>query len=94
MNAILNRLLQITIEAAESVDHQTTYGFHIYEPLAVLTKLFLDEKSLDYVLSHAKTDPQIDPEPKINCFVDLRIKFRDPFTADNRQLQQFTCTAQ
>ncbi|CAF4428617.1 unnamed protein product [Rotaria sp. Silwood2] len=92
MTGILNRLLQITMEAAEAVDHRGSYGFHVSEPLAVFTKVFVDDHSLDYVLTHAETDPQLDAASKIDLFVNLFMKFRGAFV-ENNQLEQFTCTA-
>ncbi|CAF1036107.1 unnamed protein product [Rotaria sp. Silwood1] len=92
MNRILNQLLQITIQAAEAENHRGEYAFHVSEPLAVLTKLFVDDHSLEYVLSHAETEPQLDVTSTINLFVDLFMKFRGAFVQKN-QLEQFTCTA-
>ncbi|CAF0770544.1 unnamed protein product [Rotaria sordida] len=92
MNRILNQLLQITMEAAETEDHRDSYAFHVSEPLAVFTKLFVDDRSLEYVLSHAETDPQLDVISTINLFIDLFMKFRGAFV-EKKQLEQFTCTA-
>ncbi|CAF4480313.1 unnamed protein product [Rotaria sp. Silwood2] len=92
MNKILNQLLQITIQAAETEDHRGEYRFHVSEPLTVFSKLFVDDHSLEYVLSHAETDPQLDITSTINLFINLFMKFRNAFTEKN-QLEQFTCTA-
>ncbi|CAF0846164.1 unnamed protein product [Rotaria sordida] len=73
-------------------DHRDSYGFHVSEPLAVFTKLFVDDRSLEYVLSHAETDPQLDVISTINLFIDLFMKFRGAFV-EKKQLEQFTCTA-
>jgi hypothetical protein len=58
----------------------------------VFTKLFVDDHSLEYVLNHAETDPQLTISSTIALFFDLLIEFRDAFAVDY-QLKQFTCTA-
>jgi hypothetical protein len=67
-------------------------GFHVSEPLAVFTKLFVDDHSLEYVLSHAETEPQLTVSSTIALFVKLLIEFRGAY-ADKLQLEQFTCMA-
>ncbi len=62
------------------------------EPLAVFTKLFVDDRSLEYVLNHAETEPQLTVSATIDLFVKLLIDFQD-VSADENQLRQFTCTA-
>jgi len=52
----------------------------------------VDDHSLEYVLSHAETEPQYTTSSTIALFVDLLIDFRGAF-ADEDQLKQFTCTA-
>jgi len=58
----------------------------------VFTKLFVDDQSVEYVLSHAETEPQLTVSSTITLFVKLLMKFRGAF-ADTNQLEQFTCTA-
>ncbi|CAM4901135.1 unnamed protein product [Rotaria socialis] len=89
MNRILNRLLQITMEASETENHRNRVGFHISEPLGVLAKLLVDDHSLEYVLSHAETDPQLDVTSTIDLFVKLFIEFRGASVQKN-QREQFT----
>ncbi|CAF1472663.1 unnamed protein product [Adineta steineri] len=91
-NRILNNLLQMTIDAAETQDHRNYRGFHVSEPLAVFTKLFVDDLSLEYVLNHAETDPQLTLSATIALFVNLFIEFRGAFAVED-PLKQFTCTA-
>ncbi|CAF1484293.1 unnamed protein product [Adineta steineri] len=91
MNRTLNQLLQITIDAAKDEHHQAE-GFQLSEPLAVFTKLFVDDHSLEYVLNHAETDPQLTTSSTIALFVNLFIKYRDSFASEDWS-KQFTCTA-
>ncbi|CAM4828246.1 unnamed protein product [Rotaria magnacalcarata] len=91
MNRSLNQLLQITMEASKTENHRSNVGFHISEPLGVLAKLFVDDHSLEYALSHAETDPQLDVTSTIDLFVKLFIKFRGASVQKN-QLEHFTCT--
>ncbi|CAF4234130.1 unnamed protein product [Rotaria magnacalcarata] len=91
MNRILNQLLQITMEASKTENHRSNVGFHISEPLGVLAKLFVDDHSLEYALSHAETDPQLDVTSTIDLFVKLFIKLRGASVQKN-QLEHFTCT--
>jgi hypothetical protein len=58
----------------------------------VFTKLFVDDHSLEYVLSHAETDPPLTVSSTIALFVKLLIDFGGAF-ADTNQLGQYTCTA-
>jgi hypothetical protein len=64
----------------------------VSEPLAVFTKLFVDDHSLEYVLNHAETEPQLTVSATIALFIKLLIDFQD-VSADENQLRQFTCTA-
>lgn len=66
--------------------------FHVSAPLAVFAKLFVDDHSLEYVLNHAKTKPELTAASTIALFVNLFMDFRDAFTEKNH-LRQFTCTA-
>jgi hypothetical protein len=94
MNSVLNQLLQLTIDAAENKDFRAELvSFHVSEPLAVLVKLFVvDERTLDYVLVHAETEPPHDMVLTIKLFADLLISFSDSITGKD-PLDQFTCIA-
>ncbi|CAF1501429.1 unnamed protein product [Adineta steineri] len=91
-NRILNELLQVTINAAKMEDRLKYRGFHVSEPLAVFTKLFVDDLSLEYVLNHAETDPQLTLSDTIALFINLFIEFCGAFAVED-PLKQFTCTA-
>ncbi|CAF1275185.1 unnamed protein product [Adineta ricciae] len=86
-NTILNQLLQMTIDAAQEDDYRDGDGFHVSEPLIVFVKLFVDDRSLEYVLNHAETDPQLTLSATIALFVDLLIKFQDSSSLNDYRRQ-------
>ncbi|UJR23373.1 hypothetical protein I4U23_026382 [Adineta vaga] len=92
MNRILNQLLQMTIDASKTENHLNEKGFHVSEFLAVFTRLFVDDRSLEYVLNHAETDPQLKVSTTIGLFVDLLIDFQNIIRTKDH-LKEFTCTA-
>ncbi|CAF3800289.1 unnamed protein product, partial [Rotaria sp. Silwood1] len=92
MNIVLNQLLQIVIDAAKS-DRYRHDGFHVSEPLGVLVKMFVvEERTLDYVLCHAETQPSSDMHSTIRLFASLLFKFADVLKGTDR-LEQFTLIA-
>ena len=92
MNAVLNRLLQIVINASKANNYRGS-SFHVSEPLVVLVKLFVvEERTLDYVLCHAETVPPSDTISTIRLFVTLLIEFAGKIERDNL-LRQFTVIA-
>ncbi len=58
----------------------------------MFTKLFVDDHSLEYVLNHAETEPQLTVSSTITLFVKLLIEFQN-VPSDAKQLKQFTCIA-
>lgn len=58
----------------------------------MFTKLFIDDRLLEYVLDHAETEAQSTVSSTINLFVKLLIEFRG-ISPDVDYLKQFTCTA-
>ncbi|CAF1546264.1 unnamed protein product [Rotaria sp. Silwood1] len=92
MNIVLNQLLQIVIDAAKS-DRYRRDGFHVSEPLGVLVKMFVvEERTFDYVLCHAETQPSSDMDSTIRLFASLLFKFADALKGTDR-LEQFTLIA-
>ncbi|CAF3613199.1 unnamed protein product [Rotaria sp. Silwood1] len=92
MNTVLNQLLQLVMNAAKG-DTYRHDGFHVSEPLAVMVKMFVvEERTLDYVLCHAETEPSSDMFSTINIFVSLLFDFSQALKGDNR-LEQFTLIA-
>ncbi|CAF1540227.1 unnamed protein product, partial [Didymodactylos carnosus] len=53
MNKILDQLLRMVIETAIIEECR---GYHLSEPLVVLTKLFMNDDVVDYVLKHAQVE--------------------------------------
>ncbi|CAF1030998.1 unnamed protein product [Rotaria sordida] len=92
MNVVLNHLLQLVMNAAKN-DRYRCDGFHVSEPLAVMVKMFVvDERTLDYVLCHAETEPSSDMFSTIQLFVSLLFDFSQALKGTNR-LEQFTLIA-
>ena len=92
MNIVLNQLLQLVIDAAKG-DRYRFNGTHVSEPLAVLVKIFVvEERTLDYVLSHAETEPPSDASSTIQLFISLFTVFSNALKGNNR-LEQFTLIA-
>jgi hypothetical protein len=94
MNDVLNQLLQRTMNASNSDDKPwSDAGFHVSEFLSVLVKLFVvEERTLDYILCHAETEPPSDLSSTIRLFSSLLLSFGDALNKNN-QLEQFTLIA-
>ncbi|CAF3090716.1 unnamed protein product [Rotaria sp. Silwood2] len=93
MNDVLDQLLQHTIDAANNQRFRDTTGFHVSEPLAVMVKLFVvDERTLDYILCNAKTDPPSDISSTISQLSWLLVVFYNA-REKNDQLTQITLIA-
>lgn len=90
MNNVLNQLLQRTINAARNETVWRDTGFHISEFLSVMVKLFVvEERTLDYILCHAETEPSSDLSSTIHLFSSLLLSFGNALNKNN-QLEQFT----
>lgn len=85
MNVVLDKILQLIINAAHPQRRQHSCyvdepfqheGFHIYGPLRVLVKMFVvEERTLDYTLCHAETEPPSDMHSTIRLFISLFFEF-------------------
>ena len=92
MNSVLNQLIQLAIKAAKDPRFRSG-GFHVSEPLAVLVKMFVvEERTVDYVLSHAEIDPPIDLQKLLQLFTSLFFQFARE-EKSKYILQQFTLIA-
>ena len=92
MNHVLNQLLQLVINASQAERYRYN-GLHVSEPLGVLVKMFVvEERTLDYVLSHAETKPSSDSISTIQLFLQLFFSFSEAFQSSDR-LEQFTLIA-
>lgn len=92
MNIVLNQLLQLTIDASKGYRYRSD-GIHVSEPLGVLVKMFVvEERTLDYILCHAETEPSSDIISTIKLFISLFFIFSDALKTTDR-LEQFTLIA-
>ena len=92
VNDLLNKLLQLVMNAFSRPRYRSD-GFHISEPLGVLAKMFVvEERTLDYVLCHAETEPSSNAVSTIGLFIDILLKFSDALKGTDR-LEQFTLLA-
>ena len=92
MNSVLNQLLQLVMLAGKAERFRRN-GFHVSEPLGVLVKLFVvEERTLDYVLCHAETEPASDMVSTIRLFLSLLMSFANALKGIDR-LEQLTLIA-
>lgn len=92
LNNVLNQLLQLVIDASKSTQYRSD-GIHVSEPLCVLVKMFVvEERTLDYVLYHAETEPPSDMISTIQLFISLFLTFSNAIKSPDR-LEQFTLIA-
>ena len=86
----LDLLMQFVVDAGKS-DTGQYGGFHVSEPLIVLTKLFVHDEILKYVLNESKVvNMKTNSKLKFICY--LTIKFRGALAGTN-ELDQLTLTA-
>jgi hypothetical protein len=92
LNNVLNQLLQLVIDASKGNQYRSD-GIHVSEPLCVLVKMFVvEERTLDYVLCHAETEPPSDMLSTIQLFISLFLAFSNAIKSTDR-LEQFTLIA-
>ena len=90
LRKILDQLMQLAIDAGQS--HNNKYGgFHVSEPIVVLTKLFVHDEILHYVLNDSFVI-NMQAKSKIQFFCQLLMKFRGALASEN-DLDQLTLTA-
>ncbi|CAF1336596.1 unnamed protein product [Didymodactylos carnosus] len=88
-NNILDTILDLTIETSQSATLRTDTLLHISELLVVLTKIFVNDDVVDYVLKHAQVKNHILLPSRVQFFCDLLIRTRIDNQSDN--LLQLTC---
>jgi len=92
LNNVLNQLLQLVIDASKGYQYRFD-GIHVSTPLCVLVKMFVvEERTLDYVLCHAETEPPSDMVSTIQLFISLFLAFSNAMQSTDR-LEQFTLIA-
>jgi hypothetical protein len=87
---ILDRLMQLAVDAGQS-DTNRCNGFHVSEPIVVLTKLCVHDEILTYVLNESSVG-NMQAKSKIDFFCQLLMKFRGALASED-ELDQLTLTA-
>ncbi len=90
LRKVLDRLMQLVIDAGQS-DTNKCGGFHVSEPIVVLTKLCVHDEILDYILNEAQVQ-NMRAKSKIQFFCQLLMKFRGALASENES-DQLTLTA-
>ncbi|CAF3665840.1 unnamed protein product [Rotaria sp. Silwood1] len=90
LREILDQLMQLVIDGEQSIDYRCQ-GFHISEPIVVLTKLFVHDKILKYVLNESSIK-NMTTKSRLNVFCQLLMKFRGALASKN-DLDQLLLTA-
>ncbi|CAF4653661.1 unnamed protein product [Rotaria sp. Silwood2] len=88
---ILDYLMQSTINASNMDDFYYA-GFHISRPIIVLTKLFVQDEIITYVLAEAPVK-NFPLSSKVAFFANLLIRFRGALTMDEDEANALTLTA-
>ncbi|CAF4783901.1 unnamed protein product, partial [Rotaria socialis] len=90
LGKVLDQLMQLTVNTAQKKNHK--YGdFDISEPLVVLTKLFVHDDIMDYIVKDSQVK-NMKTSSKIAFFCDLVLQFRGALANDD-ELDQLTLTA-
>jgi hypothetical protein len=82
--------MQLMVDAGQAENNKCE-GFHVSEPLVVLTKLSVHDEFLNYILTEAKVE-RMEAKSKLNFFCQLLMKFRGALASDDN-LDQLTLTA-
>ncbi|CAF0967863.1 unnamed protein product [Adineta ricciae] len=90
LRKILDQLMQLAVDAGQSVQNKYR-GFHVSEPIVVLTKLCIHDEILNYVLNESNVQ-RMEAPTKIQFFCHLLVKFRAAVATDD-DLDQLTLIA-
>jgi hypothetical protein len=90
LRPVLNQLMQLIVDAGQSVNNKYG-GFHVSEPIVVLTKLCVHDEILKYVLMESSVK-NMQATSKVDLFCQLLMKFRGALASDD-ELDQLTLTA-
>ncbi|CAF3764478.1 unnamed protein product [Adineta steineri] len=90
LRKILDQLMQLAVDAGQSVNYKYG-GFHVSEPILVLTKLCVHDEILKYVLNESNVKG-MEAKTKIEFFCKLLTKFRGALASDD-DLDQLTLIA-
>jgi hypothetical protein len=92
LRKILNQLMQLAVDAGQSENNKSTNGgFHVSEPIVVLTKLCVHDEILNYVLNESIVN-NMKAKSKVDFFCQLLMKFRGALASED-ELDQLTLTA-
>jgi hypothetical protein len=92
LRKVLNQLMQLAVDAGQSENNKATDGgFHVSEPIVVLTKLCVHDEILKYVL-HDSSVQRMQTKTRMGFFCQLLMKFRGALASEN-DLDQLTLTA-
>ncbi|UJR37659.1 hypothetical protein I4U23_030355 [Adineta vaga] len=90
LRKILDQLMQCAVDAGQALNNKSG-GFHVSEPVVVLTKLCVHDEILKYVLNESNVQ-RMEAKTKVEFFCQLLIKFRAA-VATEEELDQLTLIA-
>ncbi|CAF2114923.1 unnamed protein product [Rotaria magnacalcarata] len=90
LRKILDQLMQAAVDCGQSVNNKSN-GFHVSEPIVVLTKLCIHDDILKYVLTESSVE-NLKAKSRLQFFCELLFKFRGALASDN-ELDQLSLTA-
>ncbi|CAF4297320.1 unnamed protein product, partial [Rotaria magnacalcarata] len=82
--------MQAAVDCGQSVNNKSN-GFHVSEPIVVLTKLCIHDDILKYVLTESSVE-NLKAKSRLQFFCELLFKFRGALASDN-ELDQLSLTA-
>ena len=81
LRPILDQLMQLAVNAGQSPrDRQG--GFHVSEPIVVLTKMCVHDEILKYIMNESQVKG-MQAKSKVEFFCQLMMKFRGALASDN-----------
>ncbi|CAF0916010.1 unnamed protein product [Didymodactylos carnosus] len=91
MHKILDKLLQTAMDASQTKNFKSG-GFHISEPIIVLTKLSVHDEILKYILNEARVNKPSSITSVVQFFCEVLMRFRGALANDD-EYEQITLTA-
>ncbi|CAF3377746.1 unnamed protein product [Rotaria socialis] len=90
LRKILDQLMQAAVDCGQSANNKSN-GFHVSEPIVVLTKLCVHDDILKYILTESSVE-NLKAKSRMQFFCELLFKFRGALASDN-DLDQLSLTA-
>ena len=81
LRPMLDQLMQLAVDAGQS-PRDREHGFHVSEPVVVLTKLCVHDEILKYIMNES-TVKGMEAKSKVDFFCQLLIKFRGSLASDD-----------